>query len=177
MADRKYVSDYRLEEYVTPDGRRRERRVYEGAYFRFALEQPKIRKFSLALLVQVFLEVLLFMPLLFNNTKIGRTVYVVLPMGFMLIPLYQLGAVSYRLRKLAGKLTRQQRDLTDTRLRHSSAGLLVLTTIAVIGTIVYWVASGLQPGEWLPVSGVLLSNLVASWIYLQRNMARTEEIK
>lgn len=177
MADRKYVSDYRLEDYVAPDGHRRQRRVYEGTYFRFALAPEKIRSFGLALFGQVVLAILLLLPLLFNNTQIGRTAYVILPMGFSLVPVYQLGAVSFRLRKLPERLTRQQRDLTDTRLKHASLGLLVLEGMTSIGTIVYWAVSGLQPGEWLPVLGVFLSTVLALGIFLQRNMARTEEIK
>ena len=175
MADRKYVSDYRLEDYVGPDGRRRQRRVYEGKYFRFVLAPERICSFGLVLLGQVALAALLLMPLLFNNTKIGRTFYVVLPMGFSLVPMFQLGAVSFRLRKLPEKLTRQQRDLTDIRLRRSSVGLLVLEAMTVIGTVVYWAALGLQPGEWFPVLGVLLSAAQALGIFFQRNGAETKE--
>lgn len=174
MSDRKYASDYRLEDYVAPDGRLRSRRVYQGERFRFVRGQESLSKFSLALSGQVVLAAVLLLPLLVNNTQIGRTIYVILPMAFMLIPIFQLGAVCFRLRRYREPVTRQQRDLTDTRLRRCAWGLLILAAVTAVGAAVYWAVLGLMPGELPCVLGVFLCALQALAIFLQRKSAETE---
>lgn len=175
MADRHYVSDYRVEEHVAPDGTTQSERVYQGKYYRFCREAGEIGSLGKRLLFVSALIALCLLPLLFNNTRIGRTIYVLLPVAFTLLPLYHLCAVGLRLLRYQQPLTRQARDLTDRRLRTAAVWLTVLLAGDSLGCIGYWIGNGLQKGELLCVLGVFLA-LALSLIPLRlRKYAETVE--
>lgn len=175
MADRHYVSDYRLEEHVAPDGTAQSERVYQGTYYRFCRDAGEIRSLGKQILLVSALIIVCLLPLLLNNTQIGRTFYVLLPVVFTLLPLYHLGAVGVRLLRYRQPLTRQMRDLTDCRLRQASVWLQVLLGGDSLGCIGYWISKGLQKGELLCVVGIFLALLLSLIPLRQRKYAETVE--
>ena len=109
MAARKYVSDYRLEKHILPNGKVESIPVYEGAYFTFVnpAEARRLRKLLLVTCIAVFA---LLIPLFLDNTRLGRTIYVILPAAAALVPLYLLLASARRLGFSEDPFTREHRD-------------------------------------------------------------------
>lgn len=175
MADRHYVSDYRVEEHVAPDGTTQSERVYQGIYYCFCREAGEIRSLGKRLLLVVMMVILCLLPLLFNNTRIGRTIYVLLPVAFTLLPLYHLGAVGVRLLRCRQPITRQMRDLTDRRLRKAAVWLTVLLAADSLGCAGYWIGKGLQKGELLCTAGIFLALMLSVIPLRQRKYAETVE--
>lgn len=176
MSERRYAGDYRLEEYVTPKGKVETRRIYQGAFYRFRREEKAVRALGKRLCL-ISLGCLIFLlPMLFNNTRIGRTAYVLLPIAFTLLPLYHTAAVGVRLQSSPGELTRQMRDLTDRRLRSAGVWLAVMLAADSLGCVVYWIAKGLQKGELLCILGIFLSFLCSLMVLKMRTYAQTEPV-
>lgn len=176
MSERRYASDYRLEEYITPKGKMATRRIYQGDYYRFRREEKDIHAFGKRLLLLGGVCLILLVPMLFNNTRIGRTVYVLLPVAFTLLPLYHVGAVGMRLRKASEPMTRQMRDLTDRRLRTAGVWLVVMLGVDILGCVVYLFRRGLQRGEVLCILGILLAFLFSLVVLKNRTYAKTEPV-
>lgn len=177
MSDRKYTSDYVLEEHLGPDGKLQTNRIYRGTYYRFIRPQTQIRQLGSRLLIMSALVLVLMLPLLFNNSQIGRTFYVLLPMAFVLIPLYQLAAVGWRLKTWELPLTRQQKDLTQGRLHQALPWLAALLALDTLGCGIYWLRNGrLETGEIFCVLGICLACALAARLQSWRTLADTEEI-
>lgn len=177
MSERRYASDYRLEDYVTPKGGMATRRIYQGVYYRFCQTEALVRGLGRKLCLLGLAVFACLLPMLFNNTQIGRTIYVLLPIAFTLIPIYHIAAVGVRLLRFRQPLTRQMRDLTDRRLRSASIWLTVMLGLDVLGCAVYWILRGLQRGEALCVVGIALAFVLSFFVLRLRGEARTESIE
>lgn len=137
MAGRKYVSDYRIEDSLTPTGRVESRRVYQGVYYRF-LESPEcIRKLRLHIIIVSVAAIALIFPLLLTNSDLGRTFYVVFPVTASFVPLYLLLAGARRLGFSDVSFTREHRDKTDKRISRASVWLSIFLGIGSAGSVVY----------------------------------------
>lgn len=176
MIEKRYASDYRLEPYVTPDGKYKQRPVYQGAYYTFCQPAEQIRRLQHTVLFCTAAVVLGILPLLLSATQISHTFYVLLPMALSLIPLYYVAGVGIRLGQKQEKLTRQQRDQTDRRLRRSSLWLAALTGLLFAGTVLYWALEGMEPGDWWCLAGHALACGAALYLLTQRTKAQTKQI-
>lgn len=177
MADRKYASDYRLEKYVLPNGKIGKRRVYAGPEFTFCQSRDVIRRLGLTVLICSGVVLVGLLPLLLTSSDISRTAYVLLPMAFSLIPLYQTFLAGGRLLRAQEPLTRQMRDLTDKRLKIGALWLLLLTGVTFAGSYLYWILQGLQAGDWLCLIGHTLGFAAAVVLFTQRTKAKTKQVK
>ena len=175
MAGRKYVSDYRLETHITPDGKAETVRVYQGPRFSYCATEAELRSLRLRILLWAVLVIVCLLPLLFNNTKISRTFYVILPMAFTLLPWFLLAQAAWRLGKFRQPLTREEKDQTDKRLRLSSLWLLILLGVTSAGCVVYCFLAGCQRGEWLCVAGVGAALAISVYLFTQRKKACTRQ--
>ena len=117
------------------------------------------------------------LPMLLNNTQIGRTIYILLPIAFTLIPVYHTVAVGIRLLRVRQPMTRQMRDLTDRRLRRASIWLTVMLGLDVLGCVVYWILRRLQRGEAVCIAGIALAFTLSFFVLRLRGEARTESIE
>lgn len=177
MTQRRYASDYRLEDSVTPKGGIQTRRIYQGVYYRFCQEEDILRRAGKKLCLLSIGCLICLMPILFNNSRIGRTIYVLLPVAFTLLPMYHVAAVGVRLCKYEALLTRQMRDQTDGRLGKASVWLTVLLGLDSIGSGAYWFAKGLERGEGLCVAGIFSALLLSLVVFKMREIAKTEPIE
>lgn len=177
MADRKYVSDYRLEKYVLPNGKIGKRRVYTGPEFAFCQSRDVIRRLGVTALICSGVVLVGLIPLLLTTSDISRTAYVLLPMAFSLFPLYQMFLAGGRLLRTQEPLTRQMRDLTDKRLKIASLWLLLLTGVTFAGSYLYWILQGLQSGDWLCLAGHTVGFAAAVLIFTQRTKAKTKQVE
>ncbi len=173
MAERKYAKDYRIEEYTDINGKKKQRRIYQGENYVFEKGPKDIKllgKTLLAFCAVVFAGLL---PLLFVTTQIGRTIYVLLPMAFALLPLFQTAAVGYRLLSYRMPLTRQQKDLTDKRLKICSVFLTALLAVTLLGCVLYVILHGFEEGEIWCAIGIALSLASSFLIFSKRKSAKT----
>ncbi len=178
MGHRKYASDYSLEEHLDGSGRFQTDRVYRGKYYRFVCGPEQAGRNGNKLLLASALIAALLLPLLFNNTQMGRTFYVLLPVAFCLVPLYHLTAVGWRMRTYPERLTREEKDLTQERLAGTLLWLAGILWVTCIGCAVYWLRNGVSgPGEILCVMGVVLACGLATWLKGWKHLAQTEEIQ
>lgn len=177
MSERRYASDYRLEDYVTPKGGMATRRIYQGVYYRFCQAEAVIHGLGRKLCLLGLAMLVCLLPMLFNNTQVGRTIYILLPIAFTLIPIYHTVAAGIRLLRVRQPLTRQMRDLTDRRLRRASIWLTVMLGLDVLGCVVYWILRGLQGGEAACIAGIALAFTLSFFVLRLRGEARTESIE
>lgn len=176
MAGRKYASDYRLEEHVLPNGKVQSLPVYQGKYFAFTASREQIRFLHRLLLICCAAVFALLLPMLLDNTRLGRTVYVILPAAFTMIPLYLLLASARRLRMAQSPFIREHRDKTDKRIRGASVALTVILGISCLGSVLHFILNGVARNELLPVVCLFLALGVSVVILRFRKTAHTEEV-
>ena len=177
MGIRKYASDYRLEEHVLPNGKSQTTRIYQGPHFRFVAPEEEVAQLRRKILLASALVIVGLIPLFLNNTQIGRTFYVMIPMAFTLLPWYYALLAGWRIGKVVQPLIREEKDSTDVRLHRTCPWLLGLVGATFAGSLVYWVLKGLQEGEWLCLCGVAVSLAAAIYLFTLRKKAKTKEIK
>lgn len=177
MAARKYVSDYRLEKHVNPDGKVETVRIYQGPRFEYCAAEEKLRSLRKQILLGAVLVIVCLLPLLFNNTQIGRTFYVILPMAFTLLPWYLLAVAGWRLGKFQQPLTREERDQTDKRLRTASVWLTAMLSVTLAGCIAYCILVGCESGEWLCIAGTGAALAVSGYLLTLRKQACTKQLE
>ena len=137
MAGRKYISDYRIEDSLTPSGRIESKRVYQGVYYRFQAPPACIRKLRMQVFLLTAAAMVLLLPMLFTNSDLGRTIYVVLPVASSFVPLYLLLAGARRLGFVDQQFTREHRDKTDKRISRASLWLSIFLGVGSVGSVVY----------------------------------------
>lgn len=179
MAGRKYVSDYRLDKHLTESGKVKSTPVYRGDYFIYCRTPEQIRRLSLTVLLAGAAVVALLLPLLFNNTRIGRTIWSLAPIILVVVPLWRLITAGTRLRRFQAPLTREQKDQVDKGLRRSCMWLTITLAIHFAGCVVYCFVPGLQGGtnEWIVVLSIGLALAVSVFLLTQRNKSKTQMIK
>lgn len=175
MSYKKYASDYRLEESLTPGGKIQTRRIYQGVYYRFRESPEVIRSLGRTLVAGSIGCCLLLLPTLFTANDLGRSAYVVLPVAASLVPLYLLIAAAYRLLTGEEKFTREHRDKTEKRLHSAGICLPVFLGIACIGSIVYIILKGCAAGELGCIVCLFLAWLVSGFLMTLRRRVQTEE--
>ena len=175
MAVRKYASDYRLETHLDPSGKAETVRIYQGPRFVYCADAEQIGMLRKRVLLGAVLIIVCLLPLLFNNSQIGRTFYVILPMAFSLLPWYLTAVAGWRLGKFPLPLTREQKDQTDVRLRVAAVWQAALLGITFAGSVAYAIACGLQAGEWQCVAGTAGALVIACFLLTLRKQACTKQ--
>ena len=176
MAGRKYASDYRLESHVSPEGKVESIPVYQGKLFTFVESPDQILRLRRFLTVCVSLIVLLLVPMLLDNTRLGRTIYIVLPAVFSFLPIYLLVAGIRRLKSREEPFTREHRDKTDKRISSGSVVLTVCLAISSIGCVIHFILNGIAANEILCTVSLFAALAVSILILRWRNVARTKEV-
>lgn len=176
MAVRKYASDYRLDRHLLPNGKEETVRIYQGPRYSYCGSPEQIIRLRKRILLGAVLVMVCLLPLLFNNTQIGRTIYVLLPMAFAFLPWYLLAIAGWRLGKFPQPMTREEKDQTDVRLRRSALWLLILLGLTAGGSASYCVLAGCRQNEWLSVAGIWAALLVSVYLFTQRKKACTQEV-
>ena len=175
VSSRKYASDYRLETHVSPKGKVESIPVYQGKYFTFAEPAERISFLRKLLLIGCAVIFLLLLPMLLDNTRLGRTFYVVLPTVFSLAPLYLLLAGARRLGFSEDPFIREHRDKTDKRIRGAAVTLSVCLAVGCLGSLLHFVLNGFAADELLCVVCLFLGMAVSLVLLRYRKLARTIE--
>ena len=180
MAGKKYADDYRLDKQLTDSGKVRTTAVYQGDWYGFCREPEAIRSLSLTVLLASVGVLVLMFPLLLlrpNEIPISTSFFVVMPMAFVLLPVFRLFMVGIRLRRFQEPLTREQKDQTDVRLRRASIWLTVMTAVHLAGCGVYAYLEGLRNSDWIVVLCTGLELAVSVFLLTQRKKAETKITK
>ena len=175
MAGRKYAADYRLETHISPEGKPESVPVYQGKYYTFVESPDRIQWLKRSLILGIALELLLLIPIMLDNTRIGRTIYIVLPAVFSLVPIYLLGAAVRRL-STEPPFNRECRDKTDNRIRGGCVSLVIFLAISCIGSLVHFIRNGIAVNELFCVISLFLAFAVSLMLLKYRKMARTKEV-
>lgn len=171
MAGRKYAADYRIENHVLPDGKVEATRVYQGTWYSYVAEKEEIARLRKMLLGGAVGTLLLLIPMLLDNTRLGRTFYIVLPACFCLVPIYLLLAAVRRLGFADDPFTREHRDKTDRRIRVSCVALTMLLAVSCGGCLVLGVLEGFASNEIFCMVSLLLALGVSIWLLPHRKKA------
>ena len=177
MAGRKYASDYRLEQHILPNGKSQSIPVYQGTYFEFVAKPDRLLFLQHLLFACSGGMFLLLLPMLLDNTRLGRTVYVILPAAFALLPLVLLFAGAWRLKKTQSPFIREHRDKTDKRIRGACVALAVLLGISCIGCGVHFVVNGFAAEELFATVCLYLAWAVSFLPVKYRKLACSKEVK
>lgn len=176
MSSRKYASDYRLENHITSDGKVESTPVYQGKYFTFVEPQERIARLRKMLIIGVALILVLLLPMLLDNTRLGRTIYIVLPAFSSFVPLYLLIAATRRLFQKVDPFNRENRDKTDKRIGGACVALVVCLAVACLGCLVHFILNGVALNEILCVLSLFLALAVSVILLPWRKLARTREV-
>jgi len=174
MSGRKYAADYRIENHVLPDGRTESTRVYQGPYYTFTATKAELSRLRRNLFIGAGSTLALLIPMLLDNTRLGRTVYIVLPAVLSLLPVYLLLAAARRLGFPEDPFTREHRDKTDRRIRGASAGMSVLLAISCAGCLTLGARHGFAQGEIFCMVSLFLALGVSIFLLTQRKKATTK---
>lgn len=177
MAGRKYVSDYRLEESLTPSGRMETKRVYRGEYYRYQESPECIRKLRLRILLVCVAVIVLMLPMLLTNSDLGRTIYVVLPVAASFVPLYLLLAGARRLGFPDVRFTREHRDKTERRIARSNLLLSIFLGIGSVGSVVFCFRRSCSGGEVFCVISLVLGWICAMSLLPWRKKAHAVPVE
>lgn len=177
MAGRKYASDYRLEQHILPNGKSQSIPVYQGAYFEFAENAERLLFLQRLLFAGCGGMFLLLLPMLLDNTRLGRTVYVILPAAFALLPLALLFAGAWRLKKTQSPFTREHRDKTDHRIRGATVALTVLLSISCAGSVAHFLLNGFAASELFATICLFLALAVSILPLKYRKLAAAKEVE
>ena len=175
MAGKKYVSDYRPEEVVTPSGKRTTRYVYQGVYFRFERPRQDILRLRRHVLLTALAAMLLIFPLLTTATFLSHTIYIVLPVASAFVPLYLLFAGARRLGLSEERFTREHRDKTQKRIARASLWLSIFLGAGTIGGIVYLCLREVVLEEILCVASLVLAFAASATLLPRRHWAKAVE--
>lgn len=175
MAARKYVSDYRVEKHILPNGKVESTPVYQGMYFTFVQPADQIRRLRRSLLATCLAVFALLIPMFLDNTRLGRTIYVILPAAAALVPLYLLLASARQLGFPEDPFTREHRDKTDNRIRGASVALTVILAVTSAGTVLHFILNGIASDEIFCAACLILSLVASIPLLRMRKMAQTKE--
>lgn len=176
MSSRKYASDYRLENHITSEGKVESTPIYQGKYFTFVEPAEQISRLRKMLILSVALILLLLLPMLLDNTRLGRTIYIVLPAFSSFVPIYLLIASIRRLFLKVDPFNRENRDKTDKRIRGACVALVVCLALGCAGCLVHFILNGFAVKELLCVVSLFLALGVSVVLLPWRKLARTREV-
>ena len=133
MSYRKYLNDYRVEQYTDEKGRVRTGAVYIGGDF--VLSRPFSagdKRLVLALSILPWLSII---GALIPNTGASRAAYVIMPYVFSALPLFFLTDSAFALQSRDEFLTRERAHRISSRLSLGSLFAAVLSAASFIALI------------------------------------------
>ena len=134
MSYRKYLDDYRVEEYVDEKGRTKKRAIYVGGDYKL---YPAIKTGNKRLILA--LSILLWIPFvcaLFLESRATQLFYTALPFIFTSVPIYLLAGASISLVWHDELMTREKADKIAVRLPMCSITVAILSAVALIGLVI-----------------------------------------
>ncbi len=151
MARGKYSGDYRLTDSLDDRGRIRTETEYVGGDYRFVRKPGEVGAALKRLSILSAAAWLCFLLPLLPRSTAGRTMWVMLPWVFTLLPLWRLSSALLRLRGAGETLRHREADLANERPSACGGAMTVLAGIALVGEAVALFLPGavFYPGDAL----------------------------
>lgn len=166
---KKYYKDYKLVSKKMPDGKIKQVAVYIGKYYICRLNETEFRKFKLYFLTLVLCSGTAAIGAGFLNNPGSRVAYVALPYVSLFLPIVFsfLGTIGFITSGI--KLEQAAYDKTKIRLYRSTIWQIVLSSIALLGDILFIIIEKDKDiiSTELIFTGSMLLILVLNIIFLQ----------
>ena len=163
MSKRKaYVNDYDVSTELVKDGEKvKEKKniTYHGKYYRFQMDETKLKKVKYTYVIFGLVLFLLFLALGMLNNDASRIVYVVMPYVFLFLPIFYTNMGTIKLLKRNSDMTAKEYNDTVIRLKKTTLSLLVLSIACALGDILYLVThkiTDFASKEYVFLSGILI---------------------
>ncbi len=176
MVTRKYTKDYRIETILDRHGKLREKVTYCGSYYRFTEPFATVKKHLTRLVIlTILLLVTVLLPMIVHNDYLNR-IYVFIPHGFTVIPLYLFGTAIYRIITARDReVIREHRDKILFRLQRAGVFLLIVSILSVLVIPVYLILETPGVGEWSMMAMALLRMILAWFLFSAHKEFAMEE--
>ena len=177
MSSRKYRKDYRLIEHVDERGRFTTDSVYCGEVYRFSEGTEKAHSALKRMLVWTVIGSGCFIASLIPYSTASRTMIVMIPYLFSVLPLWMLLSSVIRLLKKKEELEQKDADFANDRIPACSLWLLILPGIALIGEVCALLlkAQSALNGDIVFLAGVALLVVSAGICFSRRNSVMAEK--
>jgi hypothetical protein len=135
MSSRKYRKDYRLIEHVDERGRFTTDSVYCGEVYRFSEGTEKAHAVLKRMLIWTAIGFGCYIGSLIPYSTASRTMIVMIPYLFSVLPLWLLFSSVLRLLKRKDELEQKDADFANDRIPACSLWLLILPGISLAGEL------------------------------------------
>lgn len=179
MISPKYGNDYRLDVETLPDGKKKDVKVYIGPYFESDESEAVHKKNRLFLLFsEIIFAVLLILNMTFY-TELGKVWYVIVPFAVNVLAAYVFFESVAYFWPVRDKLTREQKERGQDRLKQMSAVQAVLCMISEVAGIIttgFLLASvSINDIVFCTLACVMLLITVSQTLYLRKIDAKEIE--
>ena len=181
-----YTKDYKTTTYLGPSGREEKRIVYIGKWILPVNDEAEFKRITLTARILVALSVLLFLFTFFIVPLPTGGKWYILPLATMVFPLAYEVMSAFLLPARPEKMERAKFDKSIIRLKVSSVICIVMTVLAALGLILYWVLAAFKvfepPAPYcfrdaLVALGMAALLAASFLIYKQIKLVRTEEVE
>ena len=165
MSYRKYLNDYRVEEYTDEKGRTRRRAVYVAGNYTLSTKLSKLDK-RLILIIPILNWIALICALL-PVTRASMLLYVTLPHIFTMIPLFFMTGAAFTLISVDEEMIREKAENIASRLPYSSLFSALLPAFSFVALIVSAIMSwkDMLPGDIIFGALSLFNAASASFVF------------
>ena len=155
MGMRKYLKDYRLENVIGKNGKKRTVSVYCGSYYTFTEDWARVRDGARTFALLALAQVALCLMALLTNAECGRAAYVMIPFAFILLPLFGVCMGAAGLTTAKPRLTREAKDHIRMRTGVCPLIVLILAAVSALSHIPYAIIHGETPQDIVYLAAAL----------------------
>ena len=138
---KKYYKDYKLISKHLPNGKVRQEVKYDGNYYTCRLSETELRKKKVYYLALALCSNATMLGVGLLNTSGSRVIYVALPYVCLFIPTFFCLMGVLRFMVVGNKLEYATYDKSRNRIRRSTIGQIILSSVVALGDICYLLLS------------------------------------
>jgi len=180
MAVNRYVSDYKLEEYVDAKGKIRTGYVYTGAPYRYTLGSDEAKRYLKRALIACIIGAVCFVAALIPSSDFMRKLYISLPFAFTAVPIVMLLDVIVTTLMAKEPMEHRIADRLNMRFPQTGVFWVIFAVSSLIGIFVCII--GLTDGSGEHISGdivftifALIETLCSLYVFKQRKCVTAEK--
>jgi len=176
MVSRKYLKDYRIEEYIDANGRVRSEAVYIGGDYTL-MPQVSTGDKRLILLLSV-LSGSFYCGALLPVTRAARLTYVIMPLVLSALPIFLMISAAVSLLSVKEAMPRPKAEKISNRLPPSALITAILSGAAFFGLIITAAAAwdGVGAGDYIFSACSLAIFLAAATVFIKSRKLKTTQL-
>jgi len=141
---------------------------YRGEYYVFDATRTALLRLKIAYAALSFAMMAIFVLIGLTDTPGGRVFYVLLPYVAIFLPLSIIIIDAAQLFFLPPEMTRKQYDTVVRQMRRSSIAQAALSSLAILGEVIFIIAGGVFRDElWFLGGLVIIAALAGLLLWLQ----------